>query len=207
MSAFSLLTSLPEDHFRCSICLEVFTEPVTTPCGHNFCQNCLSQHWRDSEFYLCPACNKRFHVRPEFSTNEIIADISVQIKRRKCEALESNDAPWQVKCDLCTDKFRASKSCLVCLTSYCEAHLEPHLRVPSLMRHKLVEPLENLDKRVCEKHSRILEFFCRCEQVCICLLCCETEHREHETVPVEVEGAKQKVRLHLNDSPENTRLA
>ncbi|XP_036002857.1 E3 ubiquitin-protein ligase TRIM47-like [Fundulus heteroclitus] len=193
MSAYSILSPLPEEHFRCLICLDVFTEPVTTPCGHTFCGSCLSQQWSDSEFCQCPKCNKRFLMKPEVSTNEVIAEMSVQIKRRKTEALESSNAPWQVKCDVCTDvRFKASKSCLVCLASYCDGHLEPHQRVPALMRHKLVEPVENLEEKVCEKHARILEFFCRREQVCICLLCCEGEHREHETVPVEEEGALQK---------------
>ncbi|KAM4714667.1 uncharacterized protein FYW61_019600 [Anableps anableps] len=195
MAAYSVLTSLPEEHFRCSICLDLFTEPVTTPCGHNFCRTCLSQQWSDNEFYQCPKCNKRFVMKPEFSTNEVIAEMSVQIKRRKIEALESTSAPWQVMCDLCADlRFKASKSCLVCLASYCDGHLEPHQRVPALMRHKLVDPVDNLEERVCEKHARILEFFCRRERVCICLLCCETEHRDHETVPVEEEGALQKVK-------------
>ncbi|XP_036002815.1 E3 ubiquitin-protein ligase TRIM41 [Fundulus heteroclitus] len=196
MSTYSVLTPLPEEHFRCLICLDLFTEPVTTPCGHTFCGSCLSQQWSDSKFCQCPKCNKRFLMKPEVSTNEVIAEMSVQIKRRKTEALESTNAPWQVKCDVCTDvRFKASKSCLVCLASYCDGHLEPHQRVPALMRHKLVEPVENLEEKVCEKHARILEFFCRREQVCICLLCCEGEHREHETVPVEEEGALQKVNI------------
>ncbi|KAM4714669.1 E3 ubiquitin-protein ligase TRIM47-like [Anableps anableps] len=201
MAAYSVLTSLPEEHFRCSICLDLFTEPVTTPCGHNFCRTCLSQQWSDNEFYQCPKCNKRFVVKPEFSTNEVIAEMSVQIKRRKIEALESTSAPWQVMCDLCADlRFKASKSCLVCLASYCDGHLEPHQRVPALMRHKLVDPVDNLEERVCEKHARILEFFCRRERVCICLLCCEAEHRDHETVPVEEEGALLKENIESNQA-------
>uniref|UniRef100_A0A8D0AFU4 RING-type domain-containing protein n=1 Tax=Sander lucioperca TaxID=283035 RepID=A0A8D0AFU4_SANLU len=27
--------------FLCSICLDVFTDPVTIPCGHNFCKTCF----------------------------------------------------------------------------------------------------------------------------------------------------------------------
>uniref|UniRef100_UPI0037E7031A E3 ubiquitin-protein ligase TRIM39-like n=1 Tax=Semicossyphus pulcher TaxID=241346 RepID=UPI0037E7031A len=193
MSSSSLLASLPEDHFQCPICLNVFSEPVTTPCGHNFCKACLSEHWDKSEICHCPMCNKRFYIRPEISTNSVIEEISVQIKKRKVETPESADAPWQVKCDVCTEtKYKALKSCLVCWTSYCEAHLEPHQRVPSLMRHKLIDPVENLEERMCKKHERVLELFCRDEKVCICLLCSEADHKDHETVPVEEEGAQQK---------------
>ncbi|XP_068584473.1 E3 ubiquitin-protein ligase TRIM39-like isoform X2 [Cebidichthys violaceus] len=193
MSSFSVFASLPEDHFQCPICLKVFSDPVTTPCGHNFCKTCLSERWDKGDSCSCPMCHKRFHVRPEISTNVVIEEISVQIKRRKVEATESADTPWRVKCDICAEiKFNALKSCLVCLTSYCEAHLEPHQRVPSLMRHKLVDPLENLEERMCEKHKRVLEVFCRDDQACICLLCSETDHKYHETVPVEEEGAQQK---------------
>lgn len=198
MSSFNVLASLPEDHFQCSICLNVFSDPVTTPCGHNFCKSCLSEHWDKSDLCHCPMCNKRFYVRPEISTNVVIEEISVQIKRRKVEAREIAESPWKVTCDVCTDvKFEAFMSCIVCLTSYCEAHLEPHQRVPSLMRHKLIDPVKNLEERMCEKHERILELFCRDEQVCICLLCSETDHKDHETVSVEEEGLQQKVRTFI----------
>ncbi|XP_062301409.1 E3 ubiquitin-protein ligase TRIM17-like [Scomber scombrus] len=193
MSSLNVLASLPKDHFHCSICLNVFSDPVTTPCGHNFCKNCLNEHWDKSELCHCPMCNKRFHVRPEIYTNVVIDEISVQMKKQKVETLECADAPWQVKCDVCSEvKYKALKSCLVCLTSYCEAHLEPHQRVPSLMRHKLIDPVVNLEERMCVKHERMLDLFCRDEQVCICLLCNETDHKCHDTAPVEEEGALQK---------------
>ena len=31
-------TSWSEENFSCSICLDVFSSPVSTPCGHNFCR-------------------------------------------------------------------------------------------------------------------------------------------------------------------------
>uniref|UniRef100_A0A3P9C1E3 E3 ubiquitin-protein ligase TRIM21-like n=1 Tax=Maylandia zebra TaxID=106582 RepID=A0A3P9C1E3_9CICH len=56
MAAASNLQS--EDQFLCSICLDVFTDPVSTPCGHNFCKNCITQHWNTNGRHKCPMCNR-----------------------------------------------------------------------------------------------------------------------------------------------------
>uniref|UniRef100_A0A668SJ20 RING-type domain-containing protein n=1 Tax=Oreochromis aureus TaxID=47969 RepID=A0A668SJ20_OREAU len=34
-----------EDSLLCPVCLSVFTKPVTIPCGHNFCLDCLTEYW------------------------------------------------------------------------------------------------------------------------------------------------------------------
>ncbi|XP_071004073.1 tripartite motif-containing protein 5-like [Oncorhynchus clarkii lewisi] len=34
-----------EEQFQCSICLDVFTEPVSIPCGHNYCKACIRGYW------------------------------------------------------------------------------------------------------------------------------------------------------------------
>ena len=35
---------LSEEQFQCSVCLDVFTEPVSIPCGHSFCLACIKRH-------------------------------------------------------------------------------------------------------------------------------------------------------------------
>ncbi|XP_030018106.1 E3 ubiquitin-protein ligase TRIM17-like [Sphaeramia orbicularis] len=207
MSSSSVLGSLQQKHFECSICLNIFNDPVTTPCGHSFCKTCLSNHWDRSELCHCPTCDKRFFVRPEISTTTIIEEISTQIKKRRVEVPENMDGPWKVKCDVCTEMIlEAVKTCPVCQTSYCEIHLEPHHRVPTLTRHKLIDPVENIQERICEKHERILEMYCRDEEVCICLLCNETDHKHHQTVPTEEEGARQKENMKSRMTEINTMI-
>uniref|UniRef100_A0A8C6SLJ9 RING-type domain-containing protein n=1 Tax=Neogobius melanostomus TaxID=47308 RepID=A0A8C6SLJ9_9GOBI len=44
-----------EEQLLCSICLEVFMEPVSTPCGHNFCKSCISTHWHSTVGATRPA--------------------------------------------------------------------------------------------------------------------------------------------------------
>ncbi len=79
---------LSEDQFTCSICLEVFNDPVTTPCGHSFCQACLSSYWDGQRggrggnmFYQCPLCKESFRKRPELHVNRTLKEITEQFKQ------------------------------------------------------------------------------------------------------------------------------
>lgn len=191
---------LPEKQFHCTICQQVFTNPVTTPCGHNFCQTCIQSLWDSSEVCQCPACNKQFTGHPEISINTAFKELADTFKKIiVCSATAPLSAAnvGDVLCDVCAAtsmQVKAHKSCLVCLTSYCEIHLEPHRRVATLMLHKLIAPVKNLQERMCKKHERLLEMFCRDDQKCVCQFCTETEHKEHQAVTVEDESGHRKVK-------------
>uniref|UniRef100_A0A3Q3FNX5 E3 ubiquitin-protein ligase TRIM21-like n=1 Tax=Labrus bergylta TaxID=56723 RepID=A0A3Q3FNX5_9LABR len=178
-----------EDQFLCSICLDVFNDPVTTSCGHNFCKNCLTEHWNTSDQYNCPLCKKVFNTRPELHVNTFISEMVGQ-----SELQESK--PGEVLCDGCTGtKLKALKSCLDCLVSYCETHLEPHLTASRLKRHQLIDPVENLEDRMCTKHDKPLELFCKTDQTCVCTLCSVLDHKTHEFVPLKEEYEEKKAKL------------
>ncbi|XP_062293753.1 E3 ubiquitin-protein ligase TRIM21-like isoform X1 [Scomber scombrus] len=188
MSVASCLLS--EDQFVCSICLDVFTDPVSTPCGHNFCKNCINEHWNNNDQYLCPLCKKVFNTRPELHINTFISEMVSH------SSSEQQAAKPEVPCDVCTGtKLKALKSCLVCLTSYCETHLEPHLTASRLKRHQLMDPVENLEDRMCMKHDKPLELFCKTDQTCVCMLCSVLDHKTHEFVPLKEEYEGKKVEL------------
>uniref|UniRef100_A0AAQ4PS67 E3 ubiquitin-protein ligase TRIM39-like n=1 Tax=Gasterosteus aculeatus aculeatus TaxID=481459 RepID=A0AAQ4PS67_GASAC len=191
-----------EDQFLCSICLDVFTDPVTTPCGHNFCMNCINEHWNTSDQNLCPTCKKDFITRPDLRVNTFISEMVVQFRQSAQQKASSSSSeqqeskPGEVPCDVCTGtKVKALKSCLVCLFSYCETHLEPHLTVSRLKRHQLMDPVENLEGRMCTKHDKPLELFCKSDQTCVCALCSVLDHKNHEYVPLEEEYEEKKVEL------------
>ncbi|CAL8406952.1 unnamed protein product [Arctogadus glacialis] len=96
--------------------------------------------------------------------------------------------PAEVPCDVCTGtQLKAVKSCLECFMSFCQTHLEPHQRVRVLKKHRLVEPMDRLEDRMCMKHDRLLELFCQTEQVCVCQFCTETDHKSHPVVPLKEE--------------------
>ncbi|XP_072290380.1 E3 ubiquitin-protein ligase TRIM21-like [Eucyclogobius newberryi] len=107
-------------------------------------------------------------------------------KREPGPSSEQKAKPGEVSCDFCSEpKMKALKSCLVCLSSFCETHLQPHLTVSGLKRHQLMEPVENLEDRMCPTHQRPLELFCRTDQCGVCTLCGLLEHKNHELVSLE----------------------
>ncbi|XP_043991170.1 E3 ubiquitin-protein ligase TRIM21-like [Gambusia affinis] len=204
MSSGSSLRS--EDQFLCSICLDVFTDPVSTPCGHNFCETCVTQHWDGNVPYKCPLCNEHFTCRPELRVNTFIKEMFDQFRREaQQEASSSSEQqaakPGEVPCDVCTGpKLKALKSCMVCLASYCQTHLEPHLTAPRLKKHQLMEPVENLEDRLCLQHDKPLELFCRTDQTCVCLVCSVSEHKNHELVPLREESEGKKAELRKTEA-------
>ncbi|XP_028254371.1 E3 ubiquitin-protein ligase TRIM38-like [Parambassis ranga] len=181
-----------QERFLCSVCLDVFTQPVSTPCGHNFCRTCIHKYWDSSGVCDCPLCKRTFSSRPELHVNTIMSELAaeyaktVQVKA-SCLASQLPERS-DVLCDICSDiKHKAVKSCLVCLTSFCKVHLEPHHRVLVLKSHKLIDPASNLDDKMCKKHNKITELYCRTDQACVCVLCLKTDHKCHNVVTLEEE--------------------
>ncbi|XP_052466528.1 E3 ubiquitin-protein ligase TRIM39-like [Carassius gibelio] len=188
----SSMSSLSEE-IQCSVCLDVFTDPVSTPCGHNFCKICLNKCWDNSQTCSCPYCKETFKQRPDLKINTTLRELVGHCKKK------SPEKTTEVLCDFCEErKLKALKSCLVCQSSYCETHLEPHLRVTRLKKHKLMDPVSNLEDYICQKHERPLDLFCRDDQTCVCSFCTETDHKNHNTVPIEEESQEKKILLLAN---------
>ncbi|KAM4615078.1 E3 ubiquitin-protein ligase TRIM39-like [Polymixia lowei] len=197
---------LSEEQFQCSICLDVFTEPVSIQCGHTFCKTCITKYWDDSDLCQCPLCKKIFSERPDICVNVVLLEMAAQFSksvqiRTACPPDKEHTKEVDVSCDMCTGlKNKALKSCLVCLASYCETHLDLHQRVVTLKKHTLINPVENLEDRVCKKHERPLELFCRTDQTCVCQFCTEGDHRTHDTVPIEEEYREKKTQMRKREA-------
>ncbi|KAK0147085.1 Tripartite motif-containing protein 16 [Merluccius polli] len=184
----SATTSWSEETFSCSICLDVFNSPVTTPCGHNSCRTCITKFWDEQVRYKCPVCNEVFNTRPDLRVNTLLSEMAAKIRPSVRVKEQPRVEPGEVPCDVCTGtQLKAVKSCLVCFVSYCHTHLEPHQRVAVLKRHQLVDPMDRLEDRMCKKHERLLDLFCQTEQVCVCQTCTETDHKSHPVVRLKEE--------------------
>lgn len=74
-SEMALSSSALNENLQCFICLELSTDPVTTPCGHSFCKACLKECWESSHDNRCPCCKENFNNRADLRDFEQQSEI------------------------------------------------------------------------------------------------------------------------------------
>uniref|UniRef100_A0A8C4T553 Uncharacterized protein n=1 Tax=Erpetoichthys calabaricus TaxID=27687 RepID=A0A8C4T553_ERPCA len=185
-----------QNEITCFICQETLSDPVSILCGHSFCLKCLNDYWDQSHECSCPECRRTFTMRPELQRNTVLNELVKKIKKPRLSPHPSQNyaGPGDVQCDACTGmKFKAVKSCLTCMASYCPTHLQPHFEIAAWKDHKLTDPDGNLKVELCVKHHKRLEIFCKNEETYICMMCALTEHEGHKKIELEMEKAEKQV--------------
>ncbi|XP_077122980.1 E3 ubiquitin/ISG15 ligase TRIM25-like [Ranitomeya variabilis] len=174
----------------CSICKDIYTDPVTLKCGHNFCRVCIDGV-RDTDGgygdYSCPDCRATFQQWPPLQKNITLCNVVENFLSTQPHLEEITG----ICCTYCVDSpVPAVKSCLLCEASLCEKHLKIHIKTSA--DHLLTEPNTSLKTRKCSIHRKILEYYCTEDATCICVSCSLAgEHRGHR-VEMLVEASEKK---------------
>ncbi|XP_029110343.1 E3 ubiquitin/ISG15 ligase TRIM25-like [Scleropages formosus] len=150
--------SFNKDQFICPVCLDLLKDPVTIPCGHSYCTDCIEDCWDQEDHvgvYSCPQCRQTFTSRPVLGRNTILAEVLEKLKKTELQA-----APPE----------------------HCYAgHGDPHYYSPAFKKHKLIDSTEQLQDRMCSLHDKLLEFYCSTDHQCVCYQCVMDEHKKHDT--------------------------
>ncbi|XP_041659371.1 E3 ubiquitin/ISG15 ligase TRIM25-like isoform X2 [Cheilinus undulatus] len=186
--------SIEQDQFCCSVCLEILRDPVTIPCGHSYCLDCIEDYWNRAKHkgqYTCPQCRQVFNPRPLLNRNTVLGEVV-----EKLQTAPRESKPDEVKCSACTVKKTAAvKSCLACLESYCAPHLKAHDERFHGKAHMLIPASDELKEKLCPQHDKLLRLYCRTDQQYVCSQCVKGRHKGHEAVTVVDERAAQQKKL------------
>ncbi|XP_066574586.1 E3 ubiquitin/ISG15 ligase TRIM25 isoform X2 [Amia ocellicauda] len=122
-----------EEILGCVVCLDLYTDPVTLPCGHNFCCHCIWQYWSGSgNGATCPQCRETFRHRPSLKKNHSLDHIVEELRgpRREGKGVRVGEVVVETLpvCDSCPApvKSQVLVSCSVCLLSLCVLHAQQH---------------------------------------------------------------------------------
>ena len=206
----SLLKNLKEQ-VTCSICLDTYTKPKTIVCLHTFCCACLEKHALHSQRqgkFLCPECQTEVGIPQEnrfdnlptsFLHNSLLSLLAVR---------QSGDGSL-ISCGICKKKSAEISYCFDCEKLMCpdcvNAHelfqaavFEGHKITP--LKHFQVQDYEALLKRrsFCSQqyHEReVTRFFCLECQTCVCQICINTDHKNHNVDPLEKAADDEKANI------------
>ncbi|XP_061584334.1 E3 ubiquitin-protein ligase TRIM35-like [Cololabis saira] len=53
------MASRSEENLLCSVCQDIFKDPVLLSCSHSFCRACLQSRWAQQETRPCPCCKRK----------------------------------------------------------------------------------------------------------------------------------------------------
>ncbi|KAM4035356.1 E3 ubiquitin/ISG15 ligase TRIM25-like [Anomaloglossus baeobatrachus] len=177
---------------ECSVCLSLYTDPVTLRCGHNFCRECIDQVLKtqdESGVYTCPECREKFQERPTLKRNIALCNVVENF-----QSSQPHQEITGIRCTYCIHSpVPAVRSCLHCEASLCDNHLRVHSKGPE---HVLTDPSTSLENRKCSVHKKILEYYCTEDAACICVSCSLAgEHRGHRVEMMDEASEKKKKKM------------
>uniref|UniRef100_L7N3I3 Uncharacterized protein n=1 Tax=Xenopus tropicalis TaxID=8364 RepID=L7N3I3_XENTR len=180
------------DELSCSICLSIYTDPVSLPCGHYFCRGCIGAAWDTqggSGAYSCPECRAEYRERPALQNIRKLSNIAERFL-----STHSEHDGTGIYCTYCIHyPVPAAQSCLLCEASLCDGHVRVHSKSAE---HVLTEPTTNLGNRKCSEHNEPLKYLCCEDGACICASCCLAGgHRGHRVELLSEASEKKKEKL------------
>lgn len=111
-----------QEEATCSICLDYFTDPVMTACGHNFCRECIQMSWEKGKVkkgkkkqkgsFPCPECREMSPQR-NLRPNRLLTKVAEMARQhpglQKRDLCQAHQEPLKLFC-----QDDQSPICVVC---------------------------------------------------------------------------------------------
>ncbi|KAM6947442.1 nuclear factor 7, ovary-like [Lycodopsis pacificus] len=155
------MASRSEEDLSCSVCQDIFKDPVVLSCSHSFCRDCLKNWWAEKQTRECPVCNRR--------SSRTDPPVSLVIKNL-CESflLERDQRASEPLCSLHSERLRLfcldhqQLVCLVCRDS--ETHNNHRFRPIDEAAEDLKEEIQKSLKPLKEKLKLFEQVKGNCDQ-------------------------------------------
>ncbi|XP_043942119.1 zinc-binding protein A33-like [Protopterus annectens] len=155
------------EEINCSVCLELFSDPVILECGHNFCRACIDTVWDNAQSLSCPECRDPFAVR-KYTVNRILAALVERVRKQEQVQKDNRTNPRQnvedhdegVKQTLCVEHKEElylfceedeTLACSMCIPEHYGHHFLPLQKAVANYREQLnsvVSSLESILKNI-----------------------------------------------------------
>jgi tripartite motif-containing protein 35 len=173
-------TSSLVDDLSCSVCCDIFRDPVILSCSHSFCKGCLQTWWTQNQEQNCPLCKRR-SSRPDPPRNIALENLSEAFQRENADLCPLHGEKLKL---FCLDDLETA--CLICRDS--EKHAN-HRFLPveeaALSRRKEMKKLLKPQK---EKLNDFVETKRKCEDI--------AAHIDVQTAHTERQIQKEFEKLH-----------
>ncbi|XP_018417672.1 PREDICTED: nuclear factor 7, brain-like [Nanorana parkeri] len=139
------------DELNCSVCQNVYEDPVMLRCGHNFCSTCIGKVLTAQEgsgMYSCPQCRMQFEERPTLQRNIVLRNIAERFRSAHLE--EPTTSLENRKCSKhkrILEYFCYEDSVCICVSC----------RLDGIHKGHQVEPIEEAFEKKREKWRNVLE--------------------------------------------------
>ncbi|KAG9329481.1 hypothetical protein JZ751_004498, partial [Albula glossodonta] len=190
-----------EEELCCSVCCDIFKEPVVLECSHSFCRTCLQRYWQGKSSRECPFCRRKSSVdKPP--VNLVLKNIVEAYLKQKGESEAEQKS--ETCCSLHGEKFLLfcqddqEPLCLVCQTS--EKHKNHQLCPVEEAALDLKEELKTALSPMKEKLERFTKVQQECEKTAEHIRS-QAQHTERQ-----VKAEFEKLHQFLRDE-EEARLA
>ncbi|KAL2872472.1 putative ATP-dependent protease (CrgA) [Aspergillus lucknowensis] len=99
--AFEVLKTSLRHELDCQVCYSLILDPLTTPCGHTFCRDCVAMALNHSN--LCPICRRKLNMSSSIRSERINKRLSDLIQFLSAEEVASRRANLDSDIDASTE--------------------------------------------------------------------------------------------------------